>query len=234
MFDTSTMVAEIDEASPAYSKLVARLGDDINSGVFASNDRLKVRDLARRYGVSASPVREALQVLRGQGLIEIDANRGARVRRLDSQGINQVCEMNQALESFASRVLAMTVSEHQVRVLEQIDERHRTGWKEQNIDQFEQAGREFHFTIYRYLRNEFVLRSAVQHNMLLGTRRREVGYSPERLAALADEHTGILTAIKDRDSDRAGRLAFEHAKSCTDDLVDRILQAEGRGKRTSF
>ena len=42
------------------------------------------------------------------------------------------------------------------------------------------------------------------------------------LDAICLEHTGILDAIEDRDPDRAARLAFEHARSCTDDLVDRV------------
>jgi DNA-binding GntR family transcriptional regulator len=228
LFDTATLqlLGEVDDSGASYSRLATQLGEDINSGVFGSNDRLKVRDLAKRYGVSPSPVREALQILQGQGLIEIDANKGARVRRLDAAGINHVCEINQALESFAARVLAMSASQHQLQVLEEIDKRHRESCAAEDWEAFGDANRDFHFTVYKFIRNPFVTRSAVLHNMILGTRRHEVGYSPARLAALCDEHTSILEAIKDRDPDRAGRLAYEHAKSCTDDLVDRILQAE--------
>ncbi len=230
MFDTATLqlLGEADDSGANYSRLATQLGEDINSGVFASNDRLKVRDLAKRYGVSPSPVREALQILQGQGLIEIDANKGARVRRLDAAGINHVCEINQALESFAARVLALSASPHQLHVLAEIDKRHQDSFAAGDENAFGDANRDFHFTIYKFIRNPFVTRSAVLHNMILGTRRREVGYSPERLAALCDEHTAILEAITDRDPDKAGRLAYEHAKSCTDDLVDRIEQAEER------
>lgn len=228
MFDTATLqlLGDADESGANYSRLATQLGEDINSGVFASNDRLKVRDLAKRYGVSPSPVREALQILQGQGLIEIDANKGARVRRLDAAGINDVCEINQALELFAARVLALSASPHQLHVLDEIDKRHRDSCAAQDWAAFGDANRDFHFTIYKFIRNPFVTRSAVLHNMMLGTRRHEVGYSPERLAALCDEHTSILEAIRKRDPDTAGRLAYEHAKSCTDDLVDRIVQAE--------
>jgi DNA-binding GntR family transcriptional regulator len=229
VFDTSTMQpAETDEAGANYSRLAAQLGEDINSGVLAGNQRLKVRDLAARYGVSPSPVREALQILQGQGLIEIDANKGARVRQLDPQGINQACEMNQALESFAARSLAMSASNHQIRVLEEIDRRHRQGYEEDNWDLFNDAGREFHFTIYKFIRNPFITRAAVLHNMMLGTSRRDVGFSKERLDAICDEHTAILASIADRNPDLAARLAYEHAKSCTDDLVDRVTQSQRR------
>lgn len=228
MFDTSTLqlLGEIDEGGANYSRLATQLGEDINSGVFSGNDRLKVRDLAEKYGVSPSPIREALQILQGQGLIEIDANKGARVRRLDAAGINQVCEINQALESFAARVLALSASPHQLNVLDEIDRRHRESLEAKDWAAFGDANRDFHFSIYKFIRNPFVTRSAVLHNMILGTRRHEVGYSSERLAALCDEHTAILEAIRKRDPDTAGRLAYEHAKSCTDDLVDRIAQVE--------
>ena len=230
MFDTVTMPAAFtDESEASYSKLAVQLTADINSGALAGNQRLKVRDLAARYGVSPSPVREALQILQGQGLVEIDANKGARVRQLDPEGINQVCEMTQALESFAARSLAMSASPHHIRVLTEIDQRHRQGYEAGNIDQVNDAGREFHFAIFKFIRNPFVMRAAILHNIMLGTYRRQVGFSQERLDAICDEHTGILKAIAGHDSDLAGRLAYEHAKSCTDDLVDRVTHARRGG-----
>jgi len=69
---------------PAPDSLYARIRQDILSGMLAANERLKVSSLAGRYQTSTNPVREALQQLRGEGLVVIEPNRGASVRRIDA------------------------------------------------------------------------------------------------------------------------------------------------------
>jgi len=217
-------IAADDSDLTVYSKLTNALCQDILAGRFDADARLKVRDLAARYGVSPSPVREALQVLNGLGLVEIDPNKGARVRHLSPAEVDQACQINQALESFAARVLAESASPHQIRVLREIDARHQRAYRDGDIDGLVDAGRDFHFTIYRFIRNPFVTRTAIIHTTLAFVNRREVGFSRARLDAICAEHTEILDAIEARDPERAARLAFEHARSCTDDLVDRVTR----------
>jgi DNA-binding GntR family transcriptional regulator len=222
-------ISEEDSELTAYSKLTNALCQDILAGRFDADARLKVRDLAARYGVSPSPVREALQVLNGLGLVEIDPNKGARVRHLAPAEVDQACQINQALESFAARVLAESASPHQIRVLREIDARHQQAYRDGDIDVLVEAGRDFHFTIYRFIRNPFVTRTAIIHTTLAFVNRREVGFSRPRLDAICAEHTEILDAIEARDPERAARLAFEHARSCTDDLVDRVTRRHPAG-----
>ena len=68
--------ASFDPPAGVYSKI----REDIIEGNIPADSRLKIRDLAARYGVSTNPVREALQQLRGEGFVIITPNRGARVR----------------------------------------------------------------------------------------------------------------------------------------------------------
>jgi DNA-binding GntR family transcriptional regulator len=229
-FGQAFRVIDDDVDLTAYSKLTNALCQDIQAGRFRSDARLKIRDLAARYGVSPSPVREALQVLHGIGLVEIDPNKGARLRHLTPAEVAQACQVNQALESFAARELAATASPHQIRVLRDIDARHQSAYRSGDVAALSEAGCDFHFTIYRFIRNPFVVRTAIVHTMLAFANRCEVGFSRTRLDAICAEHTGILDAIEARDPDRAARLAFEHARSCTDDLVDRVAQRVRVGK----
>ena len=228
-FCSDFQISDDESGVTAYSKLANELCQDIQAGRFDVDARLKVRDLAARYGVSPSPVREALQVLHGLGLVEIDPNKGARVRHLAPAELDQACQINHALESFAARALAESASPHQIQVLREIDKRHQQACRDGDVDGLANAGREFHFTIYRFIRNPFVTRTAIVHTTLAFVNRREVGFSRARLDAICPEHTGILDAIEARDPERAARLAFEHARSCTDDLVDRALRRNPSG-----
>ena len=62
-----------------------RIRDEIVAGCLGPNERLKVSELAARYGTSTNPIREALQLLRGEGFVVIEPNRGARVRPIDEE-----------------------------------------------------------------------------------------------------------------------------------------------------
>src|SRR5690606_31559724 len=64
----------------------------IIEGRLEANERLIVADLAKRHGTSTNPVREALQLLRGEGLVIMTPNRGARVRPIDEDFIRDISE----------------------------------------------------------------------------------------------------------------------------------------------
>lgn len=69
-------------AASLVSQLVERIIDGVMAGQYAQGQRLIAADLAEQYGVSRAPVREALHVLAGEGVVELLPNRGARIRRL--------------------------------------------------------------------------------------------------------------------------------------------------------
>ena len=74
--------------------------NDIISGQLRANERLKVVDLAKRYGTSTNPIREALQQLQGEGLVVIAPNKGATVRTIDEHLIREIYEVNAVLDGF--------------------------------------------------------------------------------------------------------------------------------------
>ena len=83
-----TQLSEIREpllgdGSRSAEPLPVRLRSDIVSGALPAGCRLKTQELARRYGTSVNPVREALHQLNGEGFVVLSRNRGARVRELD-------------------------------------------------------------------------------------------------------------------------------------------------------
>src|SRR3712207_3392027 len=67
-------------ADPIYVRVREQLRTDILQGVFAPGERIKIAELSKRYGVSQMPVREALQMLQGEGLVTIAPNKGASIR----------------------------------------------------------------------------------------------------------------------------------------------------------
>jgi DNA-binding GntR family transcriptional regulator len=84
--------------------LVRSLLADVFSGRLRAGDHLVTQDLASRFGVSHTPVREALIALAGMGIIDLEPNRGAVVRRVSVQEVREVCQVRRVLECEATRL----------------------------------------------------------------------------------------------------------------------------------
>lgn len=83
--------------------LVQALLDDVFAGRLAAGQHLVGQELADRYRVSQTPIREALITLAGIGVIDLLPNRGAVVRRMDEQDVREVCQIRRVLECEAVR-----------------------------------------------------------------------------------------------------------------------------------
>jgi DNA-binding GntR family transcriptional regulator len=81
--------------------VLQRLRDDIVSGTLAASEKLRVQDLSRRYGVGASPLREALSRLTADGLVANESNRGFRVAPMSVAEFIDVAENRRRIESLA-------------------------------------------------------------------------------------------------------------------------------------
>jgi DNA-binding GntR family transcriptional regulator len=84
--------------------LVQSLLSDVFSGRVRAGDHLVTDDLATRFGVSHTPVREALIALAGMGIIDLMPNRGAIVRRVSRQEVREVCQVRRIMECEATRL----------------------------------------------------------------------------------------------------------------------------------
>ena len=84
--------------------LVESLLKEIVNGQIRSGEHLVTQVLARRFGVSHTPVREALVMLAGMGLLDVTPNRGAIVRKVTARGVREICQVRSALECEAVRL----------------------------------------------------------------------------------------------------------------------------------
>lgn len=208
-----------------YSRVAARMRDDIAGGLLVPDQWLKVRVLAERYGVSAAPVREALQVLQGEGLITMEHNRGARVRAIDEQRLIHIFDVREAIESFLTAAFAEAASPHQISLLESLQEKHDLSVVERRlIDAFD-LNREFHQIINNASRNTEALEVIERHLALTRALRLNCGFSESRLRTVQQEHHQLIDAFKQRDGARARQVAALHVRSSRDDLLSRLPPA---------
>ena len=176
-------------------------------------------DLAEQLGLSRTPLREALQRLRAEGLIRIDNHRGAVVTRPTRDDVNQIYEVQMMLEAAAARRAALVRTPEDLERVRAVLERHRQSaggisWMESNIA--------FHSSIYR------IARRPILTEMIGMLRNRAALYvnflarSPEGRARADREHWDMYEGLVAGDGERLAALVLEHLQGTLDWLQDVI------------
>src|SRR3954454_17732051 len=107
------MAQATEERRALVDKLAAQLQARVLSGEFPSGTRLRQETLAEEFGVSRTPVREALRKLQATGLVELQPNRGALVRGLSLREIRDAYEVRAELEALAAELAAERIRRDQ-------------------------------------------------------------------------------------------------------------------------
>ena len=101
------MAHETEESVVDFT--INALREGIRDHSFAPGQRLIVADITKRLGVSAGPVREAIRRLNGEGLVDVQPNRGAVVRRFEAADIAEIFSVREAVEARAAELAALNI-----------------------------------------------------------------------------------------------------------------------------
>ncbi|KUF10749.1 GntR family transcriptional regulator [Pseudoponticoccus marisrubri] len=215
----------VEAGDEAENAIFTRIRHEILAGNLADNERLKVSALARRYGVSTNPVREALQQLRGEGLVYFVPNQGARVRAIDTDFVRDVSEVGQQLEPYLVRVFVETASQEDIDRLEVIQDRIEAlnfADKQQHAD----LDRQFHTTLYGNHYNRVAFKLWQQHREILWAISTRVPVAIGRREAIFREHRKLIDCIKRQDVEATAETLHAHLRDAGRHLVDRLRIAQ--------
>lgn len=209
--------------SSLTNELAFRIQEDILRGALAPGTRLFQEQLSERYGVSRTPLREAIHRLEAQGLVTKLPNRGVVVRQLSERELREIYEVRAELESFAADLAARHADAEllaqmdaaQARLSGAIDELRQTGAAAAPAslnDRITRGNTEFHMTIRLAAGNQRLgdvvrsLEDAFPKDYVW----RSLTSEAEMLALNVDEHDAIRAAIAAGDAERARRLMGQH------------------------
>ena len=187
----------------AYSLIL----EAIDIGVFKPGDRLVESDLAERFGVSRTPIREALQRLETQSMLTRDG-RSLIVASLDYNQLAELYVVRAELEGLAASLAARHATPEEVRVLRDMveDDRALLG----QPAEMARANRRFHKQIHLSSHNRFLVQQLdlVHRSMALlaTTSLAAVGRDEDAL----EEHDAIVTAIEAHDGEAAAQALRDH------------------------
>lgn len=194
-------------------RVFEEIQDAIVRGDVAPGTRLAEPDLARQYGVSRGPLREALQRLEARHLVERIPHVGARVAALSFERLIDIYRAREALEGMACRLATEHGSEAELAALEELLEEHGDlGEVRAGVGYFQKEGDlDFHFRIARASGNailEQLLCEELYHLMRL-YRYKFSGFRGRPKLAL-EEHRRIVAAMREGDADFAELLMRRH------------------------
>jgi DNA-binding GntR family transcriptional regulator len=201
-------VVELPPSSEEQEPIEAQISRLIIEGEFGPGDRLKLSDLARRFGVSQMPVREALWKLEGSGLVRNLPNRGAVVRNVDEQHIENVYELRAAIEMMLIERVVVRVTSSDLEQIEVARVAVEASVEKGERSAILAADQAFHNTINQIAGNDLAMATLARSMPLIQSMRLRVGFSPLRLKEMLSEHEGIVAAIREGD----GRLAAQRVR----------------------
>lgn len=189
-------------------------------------DRLPVRDLAEQYGVSKTPVREALGALQHEGLVEIVPRVGYFVSHMTVEEVHNLFQLRLILEGASAELAAKHITEQELLELEKIP----CSWVTGDIDsylQYLEDNHEFHCRVAMATRNKHLadlVRGLLDKMQGLLLWELELRNRPEEFA---DEHRQLLAALRKHD----GVLARQVMEEAIETTREALLQAVMEGLR---
>jgi len=225
---TNLVAASVDELTHTDSNGVYEtLREDIIEGRLAANARLVVTTLARRYGTSTNPVREALQQLRGEGFVIILPNRGARVRAIDEDFLRDTNEIEMLIEPYFTRWFVGIVTDVDILRMEAIQ-------AEIEVNAFADLTRHseldtlFHRVVYDRHYNQHAFELWWKHREILNAITRRFPMSLGRRAAVLREHRALIAALRAQDAETAANIVREHVAGSGRHMVEQMRATRGR------
>lgn len=192
------------------TRLRDEIEDDIATGRIRPGERLDEVSLAARFGVSRTPIREALHNLAASGLIEIRPHRGAIVTDVPPHRLVEMFDVMAELEAMSSRLAARRLlPEGRVAILEAYAACSQAA-EENDTDAYYYENERFHCAIYAAGGNSFLCEQAIGLSRRLKPFRRLQLRVGARVRASLEEHKRILDAILAGDSEAAAREAHAH------------------------
>jgi DNA-binding GntR family transcriptional regulator len=205
-------------------RLAGDIADAILDGAFAPGFRLDEQLLAQRYGVSRTPVREALRQLAASGLIDMRPRRGAIVARGTPAELEALFVAMGEMEATCARLAAISMTPVERRRLQSLHDRMAELMRAGEPDPYAEANQGFHEAIYAGAHNAVLANFTAQLRRRLAPFRRAQFRTPGRLPRSHAEHETVVRAILSGDS-AAAHAAMLHHVSLVEDAYDAFASA---------
>jgi len=201
------------------------LKSSVLSGHFNPGERLTEEHLAKKLGVSRTPVREALHKLESEGLIKPLETRGFIVSRDSKDEVEELFELRAILEGYALRIISERISEEDLKQLDRLIAGAEDALRRKRMEEVFKWNTKFHDTLHGIVVDKKRL-----HRLLVNIRkyvlryRRDTLQYPDGGKRAVDGHRKILLALRLRDPDLCERMMREHIQEAKVDAEQFLFE----------
>lgn len=216
---------KVEKGDTLANVLRRRIADNILSGVCKPGTRLEERVLARKFGVSRTPVREALQQLALAGLATSKPRSGTIVNNVEPARVASLCEADILLETLCARVAAGRISAVEIGRLKRLHEACAACHEAGDADGYALENRKFHSAIIEATHNPDLGESVEFCRLRIAPFQRLPFQSAKRRAESQREHQDLIAAFERGDPEAAARAMSAHLSAASlaiDDCIQKL------------
>lgn len=210
-------------ARASIANIVLAIENDIVSGAFAPDQRLDERQLSLRFGVSRTPIREALSRMAASGLVVTRPNQGVFVARLTLAQYLQQFEVMSGLEAMAAELCARRATPAEKTEIAEIHRKASPAVSAPDMGAYIKFNLDFHNAIYKASQNEFLEREVKSIRLRLEPYRRSIFGLNGRLEESHKEHSLIVESILAGDAVTARNLMLLHLNMHRPSFADYLM-----------
>lgn len=213
----------IRQRKSLHEELISEVREMIISGKLEAGKKVPEKALCEIYGVSRTPMREALKVLATEGLVDLEANRGAWVSQVTLKDLDEAFPIMGALEALAGELACKHITDREIANIRAMHEKMFAHFKAGELTAYFAFNERIHEAILTAAQNEMLV---VQYRSL-AARVRRVRYvadkSPESWARSTADHEAIVESLAARDGARLSQVLKRHLASAQETVREWLL-----------
>lgn len=211
-----------------HEELIVMIRELIVGGQMPPGSKVPEMELCDRYGVSRTPLREALKILATEGLVVLEANRGARVTQITREDLDEVFPVMGALEALAGELACRNITDDEIARVRHLHDEMVGHFRNTRLKEYFAVNEMIHEAILNGARNATL--SAQYRSLATRVRRARfiANMTDARWAQATAEHDIIIESLEARDAEGLSGILKQHLENKLITVCD-WLGRDGRG-----
>jgi len=196
-----------------HDELADRLREMIVQGVLPPGEKFPEKQMTEQFGVSRTPLREALKVLAAEGLVKLTLNRGATVTAVTVEDLDEVFPVMAALEALSGELACQHITDQEIAQIRALHEEMIEHYNISDLPNYFRSNEEIHKAILRAARNPTL--SALYRSVAGRVRRARylANMSGGRWKDAVEEHEAIIATLEQRDGKKLTGILRRHLEN---------------------
>ncbi len=215
-------------------KILETIRESILKGTLKPGEKVAEPELAERFGISRTPIREAFRQLESEGYLTVIPRKGAVVTELSERDVSEFYAIKSILEGYAARLAANRLKERDIDRLEQINAKLAQLAEDGDVKTFFRVHNEFHDLFIDAAGNEKLAELIRQVGMKFNRLRIASLSLPGRMQISVEEHKKLIEAFRNHDGEAADHLVSKTAELGGRLLLESMKEQQSGGRHKSM